>query len=207
MYDHETGSLWSQVTGEALGGPLAGEHLRIMASTQASWGTWRREHPETLLLAINQSLLGDPYSSYYRGPSLGVEHDPTDSVVDPRLNPKDKVIGLRLGGAVKAYSLSTLAKDKVVNDLVGGVPVVVVFDGATESGAVFRRDSAGRLLTFRPERSALELTDEESGSTWNGLIGIAVSGPLNGTVLEQLPITYGFWFAWSDLYPETDLFA
>jgi len=26
-------------------------------------------------------------------------------------------------------------------------------------------------------------------------------------VLEQIPITYAFWFAWSDFYPETDLFA
>jgi hypothetical protein len=207
MYDHETDSLWSHLTGEALAGPLTGAHLQLVASTQASWGTWRREHPATLVLAFDPSLVGDPYSSYYRGPHLGVERDQADVVVDPRLGAKEKVIGLRLDGHVKAYSMTTLARDRVVDDVVGDVPVVVVYDGASESGAVFRRDPTGMLLTFRPGKSALELVDEESGSDWDGLIGKATTGRLAGTMLEQIPITYGFWFAWSGIYPETDLFA
>lgn len=207
MYDRETGSLWSHVTGEALDGPLAGKHLKLVASTQASWGSWRRAHPDTLVIAFDQSLIGDPYSTYYRGPRLGVDHDQADFVVDPRLRPKEKVIGLRLDGHVKAYRLTTLATDRVVNDLVGHVPVVVVFDGATESGAVLRRDPVGEVLTFHAGRAALELVDARTESTWEGLTGRATSGPLSGTVLEQIPITYGFWFAWSDFYPETDVFA
>lgn len=207
MYDHQTESLWSHLTGQALAGPLAGEHLHLIASTQASWAAWRRDHPDTLLLAFDPALVGDPYSAYYRSPQLGVDHDQADFVADPRLGPKEKVIGLRLDGRVKAYSLSTLTKDKVVNDVVGDVPVVVVFDGATQSGAVFRRHTAGKLLTFRPGPAALDMVDEESGSTWDGLSGKATSGPLDGAVLEQIPVTYAFWFAWSDFYPETDLFA
>ena len=207
MYDHETGSLWSHLSGQALAGPLAGEGLQLIASTQASWGSWRRAHPETLLLAFDPSLVGDPYNTYYRSPQLGVDHDQADLVVDIRLGAKEKVIGLRLGGHVKAYSVKTLAKLKVVNDIVGDIPVVVVFDGNTESGAVFRRDPAGKALTFRAGSKPLELMDAESGSTWDGLIGRATSGPLSGMVLEQIPITYAFWFAWSDFYPEADLFG
>ncbi len=206
MYDHQTGSLWSHLTGAALAGPLAGEHLQLILSTQGSWATWRHAHPDTLLLAFDPALVGDPYSTYYRSPQLGVDHDQADAVADPRLGAKEKVIGLRLDGYVKAYSLTTLAKGRVVDDLVGDVPVVVVFDGATESGAVFRRDPGGMTLTFRPGPTALELVDQGTGSTWNSLTGRATSGPLTGTVLEQIPITYGFWFAWSAFYPETDLF-
>ncbi len=207
MYDHETGSLWSHLTGQALAGPLAGEGLLLIASTEASWGSWRHAHPETLLLAFDPSLVGDPYKTYYRSPQLGVDHDQANFVADPRLGAKEKVIGLRLGGHVRAYSVKTLAKDKVVNDIVGDIPVVIVFDGHTESGAVFRRDPAGKTVTFRAGSKPLELMDAESGSTWDGLIGRATSGPLSGMVLEQIPITYAFWFAWSDFYPETDLFA
>lgn len=207
MYDRQTNSLWSHLTGEALNGPLTGKRLQLIASTQSSWGSWRRVHPGTLLLAFDESLIGDPYSAYYRSARLGVEHDQADLVVDPRLRPKEKVIGLRLDGHVKAYSFSALAKNRVVNDLVGDVPVVVVFDGATESGAVFRRDPAGEALTFHAGRGALELVDEKTATLWEGLTGAATSGPRKGTVLEQIPITYGFWFAWSDFYPETDLFA
>lgn len=207
MYDRETESLWSHLTGEALAGPLVGRRLQLIASTQASWTTWRRGHPHTLLLSLGQSLVGDPYSAYYRSPRLGVDHDQADRTSDLRIGPKEKVIGLRLDGHVKAYSFATMAKDKVVNDVIGGVHVVVVFDGASESGAVFRRDPLGEVLTFRAGPAALGLVDKETGSEWNGLNGQATSGPLHGTALEQIPITYGFWFAWSDFYPETDLFA
>lgn len=207
MYDHETGSLWSHLTGRALAGPMAGEHLQLLASTQASWAAWRRVHPDSLLLEFDRALLGDPYGPYYRSPKLGVDRDQTDFVVDPRLGPKEKVIGLRLAGRVKAYSLAALAKQKVVNDLVGGIPLVIVFDGASESGAVFRRDPAGAVLRFRPGPAPLDMVDEETGSRWDGLGGQAVLGPMRDTALQQIPITYGFWFAWSDVYPETDLFA
>ena len=107
----------------------------------------------------------------------------------------------------KAYGLTTLARDRVVNDLVGGVPVVIVFDGASESGAVFRRDHAGAVLTFRSGAAPLRMVDEETRSDWDGLTGSATSGSLAGAVLDQVSITFAFWFAWSGLYPETDLFA
>lgn len=170
MYDHETNSLWSHLAGEALSGPLAGQQLHIVASTQSSWGAWRRSHPSTLLLAFDPSLARDPYNGYYRSPQLGEDPDQADVVVDPRLKPKDKVIGLRLGGHAKAYSLNTLSRDRVVDDLVGDVPVVIVFDGASESGAVMRRDPAGRTLSFRPGPGPLTLVDQETGSTWDGLL-------------------------------------
>ncbi len=207
MYDRETGSLWSQLTGQALTGPLAGQQLAQVAASQASWGAWRRSHPGTLILAFDPGLEGDPYRSYYRSPRLGVDHDPADSDVDPRLKPKDEVLGLLLDGHIVAFSLATLAKDRVVNAIVGNVPIVVVFDGATQSGAVFRRDPGGRLLSLNPGPAALELIDVETGSRWDGLSGRSTSGPFEGTVLEQVPITYAFWFAWSSFYPETDLFA
>ena len=207
MYDRQTGSLWSHLTGQALSGPLAGEHLELLAATRASWGKWRRSHPETLILAFDPALEGDPYNGYYGSPRLGVDRDQADFVVDPRLKPKEEVIGLRLDGHVKAYSVATLANDRVVNDLIGAVPVVVVFDAASQSGAVFRRDPGGRLLSFQPGAAALELVDEQTGSRWDGLSGASVSGSLKDTSLEQVPVTYAFWFAWSSFYPETDLFA
>lgn len=207
MYDRETSTLWSHLTGQALAGPLMGEQLQLLPSTQASWGRWRRAHPVSLFLKIDPSLLGDPYSIYYRSPRLGVSPDQADLVADPRLRAKEKVIGVRLAGQVKAYSFATLARDRVVNDLVGGVPLVIVFDGPSESGAVFRRDPAGVVLTFRPATRPLDLADEETGSGWDGLVGVAIAGPLRGTALEPVPITYSFWFAWSDFYPETGLFV
>ena len=40
-YDHETGSVWSQPTGEAILGPLTGTKLELLPSTLTTWGDWR----------------------------------------------------------------------------------------------------------------------------------------------------------------------
>lgn len=40
MYDRETGSYWSQITGQAIRGPLVGEKLRHLPSVVTTWGEW-----------------------------------------------------------------------------------------------------------------------------------------------------------------------
>ena len=43
------------------------------------------------------------------------------------LNPGDEVIGVRAGGQVKAYPIKILNWHEVVNDTIGGIPIVVTF--------------------------------------------------------------------------------
>jgi hypothetical protein len=50
MIDDATGSYWSQFLGRAICGPMEGTTLEIRPSTVATWGEWRREHPETDVL-------------------------------------------------------------------------------------------------------------------------------------------------------------
>ncbi len=204
MFDRETGTLWSHLTGEALDGPLLGNHLRQVLSEQTTWGRWRAEHRQTLMLDVDPSdVRFDPYQAYYGAPDPGIVGRKR---ADDRLPVKEKVIGVRLNGEVKAYSFTALARDRVVNDTVGGVPLVVVFDGLTFSGAVYRSDPGESLLTFVPGPTSLSMRDKETGSTWDGLSGKATTGPDAGMELEQVPITYSFWFGWVDFYPNTGVY-
>jgi hypothetical protein len=41
MWDHATGAMWSQPTGEADLGPLAAARLELLPSTLTDWATWR----------------------------------------------------------------------------------------------------------------------------------------------------------------------
>ena len=204
MYDHETGSQWSHLTGEALSGPLFGQRLHQVVSEQTTWGRWRAQHPQTQMLKVDPIYLGpDPYHYYYGSSDAGVKGRKHQ---DNRLPVKERVIGVRIGGEIKAYSFKALARAKVVDDSVGGLSLVVVFDGPSESGAVYRRDPGGRLLTFGPAAGALSMQDSETSSTWDGLSGRATTGPLVGTQLEQVAITYSFWFGWVDFYPNTGVY-
>ncbi len=53
MYDRQTGSLWSQIEGRAIVGPLAGEaeRLQLLPIDVVPWGSWKQQHPDTLVLA------------------------------------------------------------------------------------------------------------------------------------------------------------
>ncbi len=204
MFDRETGTLWSHLTGEALDGPLIGNQLKQVLSEQTTWGRWRLDHPQTRMLDVDPSdVRFDPYQTYYGAPDPGVVGRKR---ADDRLPVKEKVIGVRLNGEVKAYSFKALARDRVVNDTVGGAPLVVVFDGLTFSGAVYRSDPGGNLLTFVPGPIPLSMQDKETGSTWDGLSGKATAGTDAGIELEQVPITYSFWFGWVDFYPNTEVY-
>ena len=145
----------------------------------------------------------DPYQDYYTGPDAGVVGRKR---ADDRLPLKEKVVGVRLGDKVKAYSFTALSRDRVVNDVVGGVPIAVVFDSTSSSGAVYRRDLGGTTLTFAPGSTQFSMTDTETGSTWDGLSGTATAGLEAGMELVQVPITYGFWFGWVDFYPNTEVY-
>jgi hypothetical protein len=204
MFDRETGTFWSHLTGEALEGPLVGQHLQQLLSEQTTWGRWRAEHPKTLMLDVDPNdVRFDPYQTYYGEPDAGVVGRKRP---DDRLPVKEKVIGVRLGGEVKAYPFTALARDRVVNDKVGGVPLVVVFDPVSYSGAVYRRDPGGTLLTFTAGSTGLSLRDDQTGSEWDGLSGEAMTGSNAGMQLEQVPITYSFWFGWVDFYPNTEVY-
>ena len=50
-WGHETESVWTQLLGEALIGPLAGTLLEQPPFTEP-WESWREEHPDTLVLRV-----------------------------------------------------------------------------------------------------------------------------------------------------------
>jgi hypothetical protein len=56
LFDDATGSFWSQVLGQAICGPQAGERFAIRPATVTRWGEWRAEYPQT------DVLLPPPYS-------------------------------------------------------------------------------------------------------------------------------------------------
>ena len=68
LYDRETESLWSQLQGQAITGPLKGAPLKQIAMAHTSWGDWLKRHPDTLLLSRNTGFKRDyerdPYAGY-----------------------------------------------------------------------------------------------------------------------------------------------
>ena len=204
MYDRQTDSLWPQLLGEAVDGPLTGESLTFLPAVHTTWAEWRAEHPETVALVKGYSGNRDRYTGYYRSGQTGVI---SETFEDDRLYEKEFVIGVILDDEQIAYPYSVLNDRPVVNDTVGSKNLLVVFNPASGAGVVYDRDVDGQTLTFRPEGEGLRLRDRETGSVWNGLRGVAIEGPLAGTELTPIKSTRIFWFGWKDWYPNSRLYG
>ena len=207
MYDHQTETLWSQFLSLGVDGPLTGTKLDLVAALQTDWGTWRELHPDTTALFTGSTPTRDSYTSYYNRGSAGILGEFN---TDKRLGRKELVLGVVENGDTKAYPLISLQIDAVVNDVVGGLPIVVIGDPSGKTAAAFERTVDGRGLTFTSQVTSdggRVLVDQQTGTTWEPLTGIGISGELAGTVLRRLPTTYSFWFAWTDFYPETKLYV
>ena len=202
LYDRETLSLWSQFLGQSVQGKLAGAKLELLPSQLLTWGAWKGQHPDTVALDQGVSTY-DPYMPYYFNADIGV-YGETNS--DSRMRSKSLVVGIVGDAGQKAYAYGGLVRSPIVNDTFDGRGLVVAADPESGAANVFDRGLDGKSLTFEPTERSLFMTDRETGSTWAKETGIAVSGPLKGKRLKRVPSMSSFWFAWSDYYPQTELY-
>jgi hypothetical protein len=181
LYDWETGTQWSQLTGEAKAGQLKGKRLRSVPCCLTDWKSWRTNYPES-------TVASSPYTS--RAFSKGF----------PR--PKeDFVLGIAAAGQAKAWGFDQLMQSPVFPDEWDGRPVVVFFDPASGTARLYERTLEGRVLTFRQVGDTIE--DEQTHSTWAPLTGKAGAGPLAGKQLTPLPGMVVLRNTWKTFYPRS----
>lgn len=174
FYDHQTESLWSQLKEEAVTGTFTGTRLAALPSVTTPWKAWRTRHPHTLVLSLETGFKRDysrlPYQDYAASPNpaFPVKHP------DARLSPKDRVLGLSLAGAHKAYPLALLRGRKTpLEDQVGGKAVKILYDHEADSARVLDAQS-GELLpavvaywfawaAFHPQTEMYRLSEQTQG--------------------------------------------
>lgn len=208
--DRETGSLWQQTTGEAIDGPLSGQSLQLYPFVRTSWSEWRRRFPETLVMEPQPGYADHiaRWSERIRLVTASPQGDAPRSAlrVDARLPSKEMVAGLRIGTGLKAYPFSALRTERVVNDVVNGTPVVIVHLPGSDTTTAFEARLGDRVLDFEPVGQGTgAMRDLQTGSRWDSW-GTCLSGSLAGSRLTPLILRPGYWFAWSQFYPDTDVF-
>ena len=213
MYDHQTRSLWSHITGEAIQGPLKGKRLRPLVSTpQIAWKTWHLNYPQTRVLSVparggmRESLSQDVYADYHASRRAGVSGM---EYTDDRLPNKSLVIGVQVPAEdgttrFRAYPLTHFMETGVVNDTLGEVPLLIFHDKTSFATVVFTRNVAENVRTFSVQDK--HFAEDNTGTHWNLITGEATSGKEKGTRLQRLPAVNIYWFAWARYYPETSIY-
>jgi Protein of unknown function (DUF3179) len=111
----------------------------------------------------------------------------------------DKVLAVWLGGHARAYPIRTMGYHHIVNDTVGGVPIVVTYCTLCHTGIVWDPVVDGTTLHFRlagiNNGNAL-IRDGETSSVWQQSTGEAIFGPLKGrhlVLVRSNELTFALW--------------
>ena len=163
MYDLTTYSVFDTFLGKAVTGPLAEKGLQLKQATVVTtdWGTWKKAHPQTTVLAEALALGRDP--DFRNGRDANGPIFPVGDV-DPRLPVHEDIIGV------------TTASGKPV---------------AFQRSKAFLALKNGDEIAFENVRLALDA---------GGIRAVDADG-------SDLGSHQAFWFAWSQFYPTTVLWA
>jgi thiol-disulfide isomerase/thioredoxin len=203
LRDRETRTLWAPFSGRALEGPLAGQKLDRVPLSMMRWDEWRERHPATGVLWGPDQARGG-HGSWYEPGKWGIvaEMGSTIQAWDARLPENTLVYGVEAAGRARSYTLAALKARGVLNDELGGIPLVLAARGALEVAA-FDRRAGGRTLTFSASGDPASLmVDRETGTAWS-VEGRAVQGALAGEALRPLDGYVVEWHVWAAYNPGT----
>ncbi len=220
MYDRQTESWWQQASGEAIAGEFTGIQLQFLPATMISWQEFAQLYPGGSVLSqdtgYSRPYGRNPYSGYddiHRSPFLYVG-PPTPG----QLPAMARVLAVELNGEAVAFPYQELETAGIVNEAVGGQPIVVFWqpgavsaldqDAIAEgrpvgSASAYLRRLGDQILTFATDGETI--TDQETGSRWDSL-GRAVEGELTGAALTPVVSINHFWFSWAAFKPETRIY-
>jgi len=121
--------------------------------------------------------------------------------------PQQRVLGLSLNGDARAYPIAILNWHELVNDQVGGRPVLISYCPLCGTGMAFSAEAAGYELSFGVSgllyNSDVLMFDRQTGSLWSQILSRAVSGPLVGSRLQQLVLEHTSWQDWLSRHPDS----
>ncbi len=155
-------------------------------------GTWQREFPLTDFdtRSIELSEIDDDGNTRDSIPPVRTpKYADVDKVTD--IGPLEPVLSIGINGDFRAYPLRILLWHEIVNEEIGGQPVLISYCPLCNSGVVFDRRVDGQLLEFgntgRLRHKDMVMYDKQTESWWQQFTGEAMIGSLTGKQMKALP--------------------
>ena len=128
-------------------------------------------------------------------------------VADSFLLPDDQILGVVVNGEARAYPHAVLWWHEIINDVLGGRPILVTFCPLTGSGIVHDPIVNGQELNFGVSGllfdNNLIMFDRATDSLWSQMSLQSICGDLTSTRAPLLPVVQTTWAAWKGMRPET----
>ncbi len=160
-----------QVTGEAKTGANKGKTLRSVPSVVTTWKDWKSKYPQTTILKGKgvKGFMGT-YQAFSDITRIGlvVSHF----------------------GIAKLYPFELLNNNRVINDVLDGMEIVIAYNPARRTATAWSRIVENEILTFVEQFDSQQgflLKDEKTNTLWDPLTGNAISGELIMKSLQPIP--------------------
>lgn len=187
--DQTTKSWWRQATGEAVAGPHRGKSLAEVPSQQVTLARWLKLHPGSLIMQ-GDSTFADEYAKDYAF-EKGTSRKKLTGTDTASWNDKSWIVGVTLNDESKAYDWNRLRRERVVNDKVGGTPIVLALASDTASFFAFVRPNDSITFTLRGD----------SLISPGGAFALTGTGPAGA--LKPVKASQEFWHSWRTFQPRT----
>ncbi|MEW6029670.1 MAG: DUF3179 domain-containing protein [Chloroflexota bacterium] len=154
-----------------------------------------------------------PYSEILSGgppkdgiPAIDAPKFQSVSEADEWLEDREPVVFIQVADEAKAYPIQILMWHEIVNDTVGGEPLLVSFCPLCNTAIAFKRTFAGTVLDFgttgRLRYSNLIMYDRQTETWWQQATGDAIAGEHTGAQLEFYPAAIISWADFKAQHPD-----
>lgn len=189
LEDEDTHSWWRQATGEAVTGKLKGSKLKELFSTQTTLQQWLQLNPGSLIMQPDPAFAANYDSTFsYENGSSRKSLTGSDSL---SWNDKSWVIGIKAGESRRAYDWNRLKQERLIQDTLGGQPILLTLASDEQS-------------FFAMERPRADMFFRLSGDT---LYQNNTRFRIDGTSIDSLPPLRAlsayqeFWHSWRSFQP------
>lgn len=196
--DETTKSWWRQANGLCIAGPLKGYQLKEINSEQLSLKVWFRKYPETQVLQPDAKFASSfaKMESYDKGKSKSnlTKRDTSSWKM------KSWVLGIDNGKTAKTYDWNFLEKNKIIQDSLSSIPLLIVLENDSSSFHTYNRTVNNITLVF--QKNNYTLKDTYSQSIWN-YDGICIEGKLKGASLTPIASYQEYLHSWEYFHPNS----
>jgi hypothetical protein len=191
LEDATTKSWWRQATGEAIAGKLKGQQLKEFHSTQTSLGEWLQLHTNSLVMQADPAF-ADKYDTTLNYES-GVSRKKLTGTDSLSWKDKSWVVGIEKANNSKAYDWNQLKQKRLIEDKIGGAPVILVLAKNEKSFFAFDRPNSPASITIKNDTLLL------------GNHRFQLDGKGIDTSFSFVPIAayQEFWHSWRTFHPKT----
>jgi len=155
----------------------------MLPATMTTWAEWKQRHPKTTVLSMSRT------SKKFRE---NVWKSPEKFVYG---------VPLGVGRSAPAVSLAVLQKNGMLQFVIDDTSILVTYSEKGKRVQAFDAQVDGKMLKFTLGDKGV-LKDVATGSEWDGVSGMALSGTMKGKQLTMIPGTVSYRKAWKMFYPD-----